>query len=122
MTETTFRLFAQSATTGRVQGKGVKANERRREMKLSEAIEKLKWLGEQISPSPIKEAIDTVVAELEKTTYTAEDMVDFHRWMKEGIYKNKVGIRFNGEFVKYIEGIPVTLSNEQVIKLWEKQK
>ena len=33
MTETTFRLFAQSATTGRVQGKGVKANERRREMK-----------------------------------------------------------------------------------------
>ena len=91
-------------------------------MKLSEAIEKLKWLGEQISPSPIKEAIDTVVAELEKTTYTAEDMVDFHRWMKEGIYKNKVGIRYNGDFVQFIEGIPVTLSNEQVIKLWEEQK
>ena len=91
-------------------------------MKLSEAIEKLKWFGEQISPSPIKEAIDTVVAELEKTTYTAEDMVDFHRWMKEGIYKNKVGIRYNGDFVQFIEGIPVTLSTEQVIKLWEEQK
>ena len=90
--------------------------------KLEEAIEKLKWLSEQISPSPIKEAIDTVVSEVEKPTYTAEDMVDFHRWMKEGIYKNKVGIRFNGEFVKYIEGIPVTLSTEQVIKLWEEQK
>jgi len=90
--------------------------------KLKEAIEKLKWLSEQIAPSPIKEAIDTVVAELEKTTYTAEDMVDFHRWMKEGIYKNKVGIRYNGDFVQFIEGIPVTLSNEQVIKLWEEQK
>ena len=30
--------------------------------KLEEAIEKLKWLSEQISPSPIKEAIDTVVS------------------------------------------------------------
>ena len=91
-------------------------------MKLKEAIEKLKWLGEQISPSPIKEAIDTVVSEVEKPSYTAEDMVDFHRWMKEGIYKNKVGIRYNGDFVQYIEGIPVTLSTEQVIKLWEEQK
>ena len=54
----------------------------------------------------------------EEKVYTAEDMVDFARWVKEGIYKNKVGIRFNGEFVKYIEGIPVALSNEQVIKLW----
>lgn len=75
-----------------------------------------------INTKLLNEAIDTVVSEVEKPTYTAEDMVDFHRWMKEGIYKNKVGIRFNGEFVKYIEGIPVTLSTEQVIKLWEEQK
>lgn len=34
--------------------------------KLKEAIEKLKWVSEQITPSPIKEAIDTVVSELEK--------------------------------------------------------
>ena len=54
--------------------------------------------------------------------YTAEDMVDFARWVKEEIYKNKVGIRFNGEFVQFIEGIPVDLSNEQIVKLWEEQK
>lgn len=35
-------------------------------MKLSEAIEKLKLLSEQISPSPIKEAIETVVEYCEK--------------------------------------------------------
>ena len=87
-------------------------------MTLEEAIEKLKWLSEQISPSPIKEAIDTLVAEVEKPKYMADDMVDFARWVKEGICKNKVGIRFNGEFVQFIEGIPVALSNEQVIKLW----
>lgn len=34
--------------------------------KLKEAIEKLKWLSEQILPSPIKEAIDTVVKHCEK--------------------------------------------------------
>jgi len=96
---------------------------------LKEAIEVLKdaeYIGsaEYVSEydKRIKEAIDTVVSEVEKPTYTAEDMVDFHRWMKEGIYKNKVGIRFNGEFVQFIEGIPITLSNEQVIKLWEEQK
>ena len=41
-------------------------------MKLSEAIEKLKWLSEQISPSPIKEAIDTVVASYEEESITIE--------------------------------------------------
>jgi len=58
----------------------------------------------------------------EEKVHTADDMVDFARWVKEGIYKNKVGIRFNGDFVQFVEGIPVTLSNEQVIKLWEEQK
>ena len=42
--------------------------------KLKEAIEKLKWLSEQISPSPIKEAIDTVVAVLEKPLPTDEEI------------------------------------------------
>lgn len=96
---------------------------------LKEAIEVLKdaeYIGsaEYISEydKRINEAIDTVVSELEKPTYTSDDMIDFAIWVKEGIYKNKVGIRFNGEFVKYIEGIPVPLKNEQVIKLWEEQK
>lgn len=98
-------------------------------MNIKEAIEVLKdakYIGsaEYVSEydKRIKEAIDMVVNQLEKPTYTAKDMVDFHRWVKEGIYKNKVGIRYNGEFVQFIEGIPVTLSNEQVIKLWEEQK
>lgn len=43
--------------------------------KLEEAIEKLKWLSEQISPSPIKEAIDTVIAEVEKHLPTDEKTV-----------------------------------------------
>lgn len=42
--------------------------------KLKEAIEKLKWLSEQISPSPIKEAIDTVVAEVEKPLQSDEQI------------------------------------------------
>ena len=98
-------------------------------MKLSEAIEVLKeakYIGSDKYATDydkrMNEAIDMVVNQLEKPTYTAKDMVDFHRWVKEGIYKNKVGIRYNGEFVQFIEGIPVTLSNEQVIKLWEEQK
>ena len=33
-------------------------------MNIKDAYEKLKWLSEQISPSPIKEAIDTVIAEV----------------------------------------------------------
>jgi len=43
--------------------------------KLKEAIEKLKWLSEQIAPSPIKEAIDTVVEWAEKTLLTDEKTV-----------------------------------------------
>jgi len=117
MTETTFRLFAQSATTGRVQGKGVKANERRREMKLSEAIEKLKWLGEQISPSPIKEAIDTVVAELEKTTYTAEEIQDFAEWCS----KNAELVADNEWVVYYGEGNTYKATTAQLREMWEQE-
>lgn len=51
--------------------------------KLKEAIEKLKWLSEQISPSPIKEAIDTVITELDKPTYTVEDMEAFLLWASD---------------------------------------
>ena len=94
-------------------------------VELKQAIETLKELkrcGYGIMSDKDKEAIDTVVKEVEKTTYTADDMVDFAGWVKKEICKNKVGIRFNGEFVQFIEGIPIALSNEQIVKLWEEQK
>ena len=101
-------------------------------MNIKEAIEVLKdlkrlstipmTLREGIDTILLNKAIDTLVAEVEKPKYMADDMVDFAIWVKEGICKNNVGIRFNGEFVQFIEGIPVDLSNEQVVKLWEEQK
>lgn len=41
---------------------------------LKEAIKKLKFLSEQIKGSPMKEAIDTVVAELGKPLPTDEEI------------------------------------------------
>ena len=46
-------------------------------MNIKEAIEKLKWLSEQISPSPIKEAIDTVVSEVEKPMQSDEQIEQY---------------------------------------------
>ena len=47
-------------------------------MNIKEAIEKLKWLSEQISPSPIKEAIDTVLSSknTEKKTGLDENLLE----------------------------------------------
>ena len=77
--------------------------------KLEEAIEKLKWLSEQISPSPIKEAIDTVVKEVEKPTYTAEDMEAFAEWL----------IGRNTEWISKLER---NETSKPLIKIWEETK
>ena len=78
-------------------------------MKLNEAIEKLKWLSEQISPSPIKEAIDTVVAEVEKHTYTAKDMEAFAKWLI-------------GRSADWITDEERCETAETFIEMWEKER
>ena len=92
--------------------------------KLEEAIEKLKWLGEQISPSPIKEAIDTRVAELEKPTYTAEDMQGFAEWCNtKGWYYISGDKKWFYEFTKKDRSIGYKYkSTTQLLKMWEEQK
>ena len=77
-------------------------------MKLNEAIEKLKWLSEQISPSPIKEAIDTVVSEVEKHTYTPEDMEAFAEFL----------IGRNTEWITELERNETA---KTLIELWEQE-
>lgn len=67
-------------------------------MNIKYAIEVLKYLSKSIKIGGGKsliytrdaEAIDTVVAELEKTTYTADDIFDFIKWgfTKPGYMRN----------------------------------
>ena len=87
-------------------------------MKLSEAIEKLKWLSEQISPSPIKEAIDTVVSEVEKPAYTAEETQDFAEWCS----KNKWYAFGQEEHMWYNYTKQITKTTTQLRELWEQQR
>ena len=54
---------------------------------LKEAIEYLKEVSEMMKHGFLAEAIDTVVAELEKPTYTAEDMEAFAEWIDINGYK-----------------------------------
>ena len=74
-------------------------------------------------PEGIEEKVDRYAEELlSKRKYTTEDMVNFAYWVRDGFPGKRIGIKWNGEFVQFIEGIPVTLSNEQVLKIWEEQK
>jgi len=52
-------------------------------MNLNEAIEVLKSYNVVIDIGEVNQAIDTVVVELEKTTYTAQDMESFAEWVTE---------------------------------------
>ena len=88
--------------------------------KLKEAIEKLKWLSEQISPSPIKEAFDTVVAELEKPLLmkwisVIDEMptrnenvllkrdIPFNRYLITGFQRN--GVFYSNETAEQLIGV-----------------
>lgn len=54
---------------------------------LKKAIEYLKEVSEMMKHGFLADAIDTVVAELEKPTYTAEDMEAFAEWIDINGYK-----------------------------------
>lgn len=95
-------------------------------MKLSEAIEKLNWLSEQISPSPIKEAIDTVVSEIEKPSYTAQDMEAFLLWASDNgwfygklteMWHNYAKIDINADY-----DTSKRYSIDDLVKIWEQQR
>lgn len=94
--------------------------------KLKEAIEKLKWLSEQISPSPIKEAIDTVVAEVEKPKYMADDMEAFLLWASDNgwfygklteMWHNYTEIDINADY-----DTSKRYSIDDLVKIWEQQR
>lgn len=87
-------------------------------MTLKDAYERLKWLGEQISPSPIKEAIDTVVSEVETKNYTAEDMEAFAEWCS----KNKWYAFGQEEHMWYNYTKQITKTTTQLRELWEKER
>lgn len=84
--------------------------------KLEEAIEKLKWLSEQISPSPIKEAIDTVVSEVEKPTYTVDDMEAFAEWCADSLYEYIGGNRWKSYDLNRIA------TTAQLREMWEQER
>lgn len=86
-------------------------------MNTKEAIEKLKWLSEQISPSPIKEAIDTVIAEVEKPKYMADDMEAFAEWtaFMQWIYDHTDKCWFQKHSRE-------TITTAQLREIWEKER
>lgn len=85
--------------------------------KLEEAIEKLKWLSKQISPSPIKEAIDTVIAEVEKPEYMADDMEAFAEWtaFMQWIYDHTDKCWFQKHSSE-------TITTAQLREMWENER
>ena len=85
-------------------------------MKLNEAIEVLKdakYIGSDEYASDydreMNEAIDTVVAELEKPTYTAEELEGFARWYH-------LMICFSKNELDFVGGRPF----EKVIAQWKR--
>lgn len=86
-------------------------------MNTKEAIEKLKWLSEQISPSPIKEAIDTVIAEVEKPLYSAKDVQSFFSWADNNgwSYGELTELWYNDE--EELEGLTI----EELLKIWKEE-
>ena len=76
--------------------------------KLEEAIEKLKWLSDQLKSSPMKEAIDTVVAGVEKPKYIADDMEAFAEYL----------IGRNTEWITELERNETA---KTLIELWEQE-
>ena len=86
---------------------------------LKRAIEVLKDYrkGDFVDDNKFCEAIDTVVAEVETKTYTAEDMQSFFSWaINNGwFYGELTELWYNDE-----EEIEV-FSIEDVLKLWEEK-
>lgn len=64
------------------------------------------------------EAIDTVIAEVEKPTYTAEDMEAFFSWATNNgwSYGELTELWYNDD--EELEALKI----EEVLKLWEEQK
>jgi hypothetical protein len=96
-------------------------------MKLNEAIEVLKdlkrlstipmTLREGIDTILLNKAIDTVVAELEKPTYTAEEIQDFAEWCS----KNAELVADNEWVVYYGEGNTYKATTAQLREMWEQE-
>lgn len=92
-------------------------------MTLQEAIGVLKKniLEHLFSTSTLEEAIYTVVAELEKTTYTAEDMEDFRNWAHwNGYHFILSEKKWYNPFSE--ENAETRYTIDEVIKLWEESK
>lgn len=81
-------------------------------MNMKEAIEVLKerseWIKKHLPESPHAKAIDTVVAELENPTYTAQDMEAFAEYL----------IGRNTEWITELERNETA---KTLIELWEKE-
>ena len=92
-------------------------------MKPSDAIMVLKKHNDNKRGYPVEipdirvlvEAIDTVVAELEKPRYSAKDMESFHSWANDNgwSYGELTELWYNDE--EEIEGSTI----EDVVKLWK---
>ena len=95
-------------------------------MTLKDAYEKLKWLSEQLESSPMKEAIDTVVSEIEKPSYTAQDMEAFLLWASDNgwfygklteMWHNYAEIDINADY-----DTSKRYSIDDLVKIWEQQR
>lgn len=94
-------------------------------MNIDKAIEVLKklhnWLdygaGElEPTANTVIEAIDTVVKEVEKPAYTAEDMQDFAEWCADSLYEYIGGNRWKSYDLNRIA------TTTQLRELWEKER